>query len=172
MNRYILAFPIPQSVTDELNQLYFSVTRQNIPVHFLHTSYLSPFWLKSSSSPKTILQTINTLKFPPFTAQAVSFAVFKQATRILHLTLTPKHSFQMIRDLLLEKISDQIKFDRGIFLNKKLPDYKPHITLDYDWHLEESLLDSLNQNAGRFKFPVDTINLYSEQKKWLWNQIN
>ncbi|KKR67333.1 MAG: hypothetical protein UU09_C0032G0015 [Microgenomates group bacterium GW2011_GWA2_40_6] len=132
-----------------------------------HLSILWPFFLNTGVTEKNILEKVRNILFESFEARLSKLSVWEQKDKkILVVEVEPKEKFQKIFGEVLLALRSDIVFDKSVFSEGLLPNFLPHITIDYDFNGDVSKLDK--QELIKCFFAVDKMGLYREEERGRW----
>jgi 2'-5' RNA ligase len=168
--RYAVWIEIPPEVVDFLRGFYLRKTGKGISVRSVHLSILWPFFLNEKTDEKTIFDKFKSILVDSFEAKLLKFLVWEQKNKkILVVVVEPRERFKKIFNEVLAKLRDDIVFDKSVFSEGKLPEFLPHITIDYNFADSE---DGGNEGElGKCFFTVDKMNLYREEERGKWIKV-
>ena len=113
------------------------------------------------------LEKVRNILFESFEARLSKLSVWEQKDKkILVVEVEPKEKFQKIFGEVLLALRSDIVFDKSVFSEGLLPNFLPHITIDYDFNGDVSKLDK--QELIKCFFAVDKMGLYREEERGRW----
>jgi len=167
--RYILTVPVPETTQNYLKKWYERSFSSSLPIEHLHISLLHPFFLRKGVTEEQLTHSLQHLKSSEFSASMINLGIYSQKGKnILYINLGPKEKFQELYEEILHRAQALIEFDTTPFTNGKIPDFDPHISLDYDWKTTqpEKSFGNLEQ-----KFQIIGCMLQKESAPRDWRQV-
>lgn len=137
--RYLIASLPNQSTDTLLRHSYEQAFNSACPVRTLHLTLIPPFTTDHLNL-SSIQEKLATL--PPFPERFTALApkTFNRHRQILHFPLEPQENLNHIYQTLLTQIKPLITFESADFAANQIPEFLPHITLDYNFTANLSLL--------------------------------
>ena len=168
--RYAVWIELPFEMVELLRDFYIKKSGKKLPVKNLHLSILWPFYLNAGVTEEIILEKLKNILFENFEAKLLKLLVWEQKNKkILVVEMEPKSKFQKIFGEILMVLRKDIVFDKSVFSEGLLPDFLPHITLNYNFDGDISGWNE--QELGKYSFTVDKIGLYREEERGKWLKV-
>jgi len=160
--RYLIASLVSPQTDRLLRQLFADTYHRPCTIKTLHLTFIPPFQIALQG--QSLKVNYPNLVQNQFTAE--NQGVFANTRQILYLPLLPKEPLQHYYNQLLPQIRSQISFAASDFPKDTIPDFLPHITLDYDF--SGSILP--------FSHPIDItlepVSLLSETAPGIWQPVS
>lgn len=132
--RYFVAIKINQETVLKLRSFYKDSFLKELPIKNIHLTLMAPFFLKVENREEEILEKIKNIKLYPFRAKFTGLDFFEQkGRRILYAKAEPEIEFKELVEKVKMAISDLVEVDVGPYTDSKVPSFKAHVTLDYDF---------------------------------------
>lgn len=135
--RYLIASLLEPQSDQRVRQAYQDAYNEPCRVRTLHLTYIPPF---TTSTINSVISRLQSIPIPPLTYTPQSPDLFKRKRHILYLPLQPAAPLQTYVQTLLPLIRQYITFEATDFPKNEIPDFLPHITLSYDFKLNQAPL--------------------------------
>lgn len=170
-HRYLIAVPLPADSRAQLNELYKSVTGEDLAIDTMHLSLEFPFFLRHSREDefKARLRDIYLTTFP---VECVRLGVFHQKDKkMLYMKIQPAERFIDLHETIRREMSEYYTLDTSIYDNGIVPMYDPHLSLKYDLQFSEDIIKKLDDALRGFTFPAKNVAFYKELEKGVWETV-
>jgi len=165
--RYFIAIKIVPEIVVKLKDFYKDNFLTELPVKNFHLTLVAPFFIKEGFSEDEVLGKIKEVKVYPFTAKFIGLDCFEQKGRnILYAKAEPEIEFKELWEKCNTVLRDLIEFDTLPYSEGKVPVFKAHATLDYDFR------EIIPENFPEISFDVEKIVVFKEENGvWASKQI-
>jgi 2'-5' RNA ligase len=137
--RYLIASLPDQSTDTLIRHIYRQAFAKACPVRTLHLTIIPPF-LTDHLNISPIQESLASISTFPSALTATAPQIFNRHRQILHFPLEPKEILGQIYQTLFTQIKPLITFETTDFAANEIPEFLPHITLDYNFTANLSLL--------------------------------
>ena len=164
--RYIVASLVSPALASDLRQSYFQAFSKTCKVRTLHLTFIPPFTIDCPNTLFKIQETINQLpdtNHSFFFGQPGIFTV-RDNRQVLYLPLKPAAPLQAIHQYITDNLSSLIQIETKNFKSDEIPEFLPHITLDY--HFNQPDLNSYIPPADPFN--LEMPRLLEERAPGIW----
>lgn len=158
--KYIVAFAVPPYVKEVIKEGYLKVTGRKLPASNLHISLIYPFFIHSSYSEEWVLNKLKNYDFISIDSRLSDIDVFRQEKDLLYVSVEPENDYLASYLTVNRILRPGIHIDTKPFLNGELPDYVPHIGIDYDFNGDHLTLHSLKEGGIGAMFESGQPRLY------------
>jgi len=131
--RYLIASLLTPQSDQDLRKSYQDFFNHPCPIRTLHLTFIPPFTTNSTHLP-LILSAIKQLPQMPTIFVPKQPELFNHGRKILYLPLTPIEPLGEIYHTLLPSIRHLITFESADFPADTIPEFLPHLTLNYDFN--------------------------------------
>lgn len=168
MKNYMIAFHLPEGIDGKIKNVYREVFKKEIPISNLHLTLLPPFSLREID-PSELNEKLSTVVSKMFTVTLGRPRIFKNKHKNnLYVEVNPKNEVEDYYKELKQNFKDLIKFDTSVYEGKKLPQFLPHISLDYDFTFSEDKLGLIGKRFPKEDFKLLGPAIYIEKSPEMW----
>lgn len=158
--RYLIASLVSPQTDQQLRQLYADTYHRPCTIKTLHLTFVPPFNLQGQSLK---------VNYPNLIQNQFAVedqGIFANTRQILYLPLLPKEPLQDYYNLLLPQIRSQISFTASDFPKDTIPDFLPHITLDYNFS------GSIIPFSNPININLEPVSLLTETAPGIWQPVS
>ncbi len=159
--RYLIASLVSQETDRQLRQLFADTYHRPCTIKTLHLTFIPPFQIALQGQSLKV-------NYPNLIQNQFAVedqGVFANTRNILYLPLLPKEPLQDYYNQLLPQIRSQISFAASDFPKDTVPDFLPHITLDYNFS------GSIIPFSNPININLEPASLLSETTPGIWEVV-
>jgi hypothetical protein len=157
--RYFIASLLAPLSDQHVRESYRQAFNADCPIKTLHLTFIPPFTLPL---PEILLPILRALTLSQTRYHADRPDIFSRNRQILYLPVLPAQPLQQYYQQLLPQLRPHITFDVTGFPPDQIPDFLPHITLDYDF------THQLDLKLPALPIELAQPNLLYEQGPGIW----
>jgi len=158
--RYVVAYGVPSFVGQVIASGYNRVTGREVPTNNFHISLIYPFFIHSTHSEEWVINQLNNFHFESIDSRLTRIDVFEQKNRLLYATVEPYEDYYASHLIVNRILRSGIQIDIKPFESGVLPNYKPHVGIDYDFDGDQLTLQSLRMEKIEAWFDSGYPRLY------------
>ena len=166
--KYTVVYVIPEDICLLLEEKCRRATGKDLPTHNLHISFTFSFFLKEGYGEAWLLRQVKENAFEPISAWLTSFETFSQLNKkILYVRVEPFEELVNLQKQIIGSIQAGVEVDLTVYSDRVVPEFVPHISLDYEFAGDETILNRLRAEKAHAWFEVDTLTVIRmEGEKW------
>ena len=163
--RYFVAISISKESVEEMRTFYKNNFLSEMPVRNVHLTLVAPFFIKEGKRELELREIVNKIEVYPFVAQVTGLDFFEQKGRkILFAKVEPEIELKELAEKCGIALKELIEMDTSPYSGAKVPSFKAHITLDYDFR--EIIPDVFPKTS----FRVEKLVIYKEENG-VWREL-
>jgi len=165
MIRYYIALTLDTDSDRLLRQSCQTILNHIISIKSLHLTLMPPFFLKADINQPDLETLLHTIPNQTHSATLSNLGVFPARNRkILYISLNPAEKFKSLHRQLTDQVGTLIQYDTNVYPNDKLPSFKPHITLSYNYKKTDGVLNLLQESIKDHPIKLEGPHLFRKKQ--------